>query len=1338
MRTKICLFSLIFFLSYSVIHAQPDENYIHKLTGDVNLDWLKSVGNSLSNQTISWSSKSVQGFNNTSSLARKQAILQHPWFFYPVDSKQNSFKPTEIKFPHHFEKVRSYKAGWYFTKYTLDEFSKKRLVLMLNRVDLFSMVYLNGNRIGYHFGSYTPFEFDITNASVAGDNVLAIFVHDRSAAVDGDKAYNQLGPEWLKSSYSQGRANDILKGGMDDAPILELRENISLKDVFIKTSTRTGEMQIEYELAFKNNKATPSTLSFEVMKWPNGERVNLQIPDVAIDEVVEGSYLCNVNWPNPDLWSPENPNLYILRTTIKNGKSTDVVETRFGFREFWNEGKTFMLNGIPIKLRGESTFRPIITGEGGYKKTFELYKQLFGSNACRIHATMPHGDMVLAADEAGILLIDQSAIWSVNVMFYKNGGEWFLKNTEKEFEEWVKRDRNSPSVVIWDVENEMLRYNYEMHLPWVSKLPGFIKKYDTTRPFNFSGAGWFSNQQDMVSLHMQEHYTRIMKDWNQKGTCPLLMGEFWVGGRMEQRIPTSLEFTSAKERYVEEAKIYEEKLLEMRYLQLSGVMPFRISLLGFYRGEDATNPNLLTRTNDVIQKIQHGMQPVTVFFWPRRNYTSASKTFKRELVICNDSETEKIFDISWGWENQADKVKSLTLQPAEQRKITIEDTAPLKDQKLIATLQNNGKIISTDTLLIHPIVLPASIISKKIKVYQDEGLVKILSSKGFSAQLTTSIPKAGDKVIFIIPEHANNRVLNSQKIEILDFLRNGGTVLCLKQDQAPSWFPLKFEFWSANQTSPHTYARMGWQGLHKNLFYSKIAPLLAPTHPIFNGINGSNLHLWDNYDGRVSDDVFVRPANVNKFQQGNWRPLAAGTRREHVSIVELFYGEGTLLSCQLNIMDNIDNIQASSLFVNMLSYLSDKPAAIFNNKVAVRGSLNPMDLSILTGAAEATFRNAQFKKNDLMLAFNGSDITEIKEWAVKGGKVLVLSDSLSQAFEGVKMSHGKNKRYLATKIADHTLLQGVSSANFLQSDQQFISSYFTAIPSNAKVLLQGFDGASFWRLEEVGPVMISIPFGKGEIILSALNIEKQTSVSAQELLSLILTNQGVPIPFANTTNFDEVIIKKTVPITIDGILNEWLEDMEDKNVTQYIHAQPVFLTSENIIKGPPEFDLNLSAINYFLWNEKALYIAGVVFGEELTYETGISYGSEKIYNQEFKLNDDVISISVKNKMANVLVNGVPISNEWIGVAQINSNEMTDATNLHFNYILASGKIASVQNLIGETFELMIPWQLLKHKSTDESVRSIVSLESKETKIQVPLAEDSSLKSNWLKMKYKKN
>ena len=372
-----------------------------------------------------------------------------------------------------------------------------------------------------------------------GVNVIALFVHDQSASIDGNKVYNQIGHTRLPSVYNKYGTKDF-PGGILEIPIFEIREKVNLKDVFVKTSIRRGEMEIECEFSAYSELLENPKFSAEVFKWPSGEKVDLTIPGIELPKTSPGIKVFKVKWENPELWSPDHPNLYVLRTTLQNGMNTDVLETRFGFREFWIEGKSFMLNGKPIRLRGESYYHVIKNDRDFHREVFKMHKRLFGSNACRLHAFMPPGEVVEGADEAGILLDNQSAIWSENASYYKNGGEWFLKNTEIEFEEWARRDRNSPSVVIWDTENEMLRVSYD-HLPWVEKLPAFIQKLDKTRPFNNSGQGWFSSEQDMVLLHMQEHYTKIVSDWNERGTKPLINGEFWVGGRAEQRLPNSPE-----------------------------------------------------------------------------------------------------------------------------------------------------------------------------------------------------------------------------------------------------------------------------------------------------------------------------------------------------------------------------------------------------------------------------------------------------------------------------------------------------------------------------------------------------------------------------------------------------------------------------------------------------------------------------------------------------------------------------------------------------------------------------------------------------------------------------
>jgi hypothetical protein len=186
-------------------------------------------------------------------------------------------------------------------------------------------------------------------------------------------------------------------------------------------------------------------------------------------------------------------------------------------------------------------------------------------------------------------------------------------------------------------------------------------------------------------------------------------------------------------------------------------------------------------------------------------------------------------------------------------------------------------------------------------------------------------------------------------------------------------------------------------------------------------------------------------------------------------------------------------------------------------------------------------------------------------------------------------------------------------------------------------------------------------------------------------------------------------------------------------VTTFIHAEPVYLTSESRVEGPPEFDLNLSAINYFMWNENALYIAGVVFSEEKTFESGVHLGSQKEYQQDLLLNNDVISVNFDSNGISGSVNGTFDESIKLKMGQIDSRDMTDAALLQFSYILKSGKIATMEGLIGECFEMAIPWDLLHSSSADGEWKSLVSVESKGSKLQVPLSATLNSRENWLKM-----
>jgi hypothetical protein len=213
---------------------------------------------------------------------------------------------------------------------------------------------------------------------------------------------------------------------------------------------------------------------------------------------------------------------------------------------------------------------------------------------------------------------------------------------------------------------------------------------------------------------------------------------------------------------------------------------------------------------------------------------------------------------------------------------------------------------------------------------------------------------------------------------------------------------------------------MGWSGLNKDLRYAKYATILAASHPVFAGIKDPYLHLWNEFDGRVADDAFERPSSVGKYEQGNWTPLAASAKNTQISLAEIFYGKGKLLACQLHIIDDLKNAQAKCLFDNMLNYLSNSNAEQLNTTVAIEGNLNADDISKLTGVS------TQFLSGDngteCLLAFEGTDLKTLKDWAAKGGTVLVFSDKVSANFDGITTTFKQGEQYVASKVNDHPLL----------------------------------------------------------------------------------------------------------------------------------------------------------------------------------------------------------------------------------------------------------------------------------------------------------------------------
>jgi len=275
-------------------------------------------------------------------------------------------------------------------------------------------------------------------------------------------------------------------------------------------------------------------------KWILAENVSLKLPKskqitVAPNSVARINLLAKVD-SCLELWTPDSPTLYGLLVNLEvNGAPCDLKYERFGWRQFSIEGTRLLLNGEPIQLRGDAWhFMGVPQMTRRYVwGLFNMYKTS-NTNAVRFHA-QPYPRFYLdMADEMGICVLDETAIWG------SGGGpkadsEQYWELCDDHLQRFVLRDRNHPSVFGWSISNEVLW----MCLWGYSKFPELldrqvreinewiktVRKLDPSREW-ISGDGDYIKERSTDLPTIMGHYgdEETLEWWASKG-LPWGVGE---------------------------------------------------------------------------------------------------------------------------------------------------------------------------------------------------------------------------------------------------------------------------------------------------------------------------------------------------------------------------------------------------------------------------------------------------------------------------------------------------------------------------------------------------------------------------------------------------------------------------------------------------------------------------------------------------------------------------------------------------------------------------------------------------------------------------------------------
>ena len=382
------------------------------------------------------------------------------------------YAPDSVYYPSYPPSWIAVEMGWLKRTFRVPAgWAGRRIILHFEAVAGEAQVLVNGQPVGKHFDSFLPFDLDVTNLVKSdGDNELLVGVRKSSL-------FNILTPGYppgQQRTYPNGSNTDNLVGIWNDVYLWALPA-VRVDDVFIQPLVDKDTLVAEVTL--RNDTAQPQsvTVGGEVSPWVNlaGKDVLsspepkwkldapvLQFPGqqatvpsgatakVTLQILVGGKL---------KLWSPDTPNLYGSVITVSGGdaKVVDNKYTRFGWRQFHIVGKQFLLNGKPIQFFSDlgHPFGPFVCSR---RYVWEDYKMVqgMGGNSVRIHANVLPRLWSDVADEMGICILDESAIFGSSISLnLKEPVTW--ERFAAHVDGLVLRDRNHPSIFGWSPGNEM-------------------------------------------------------------------------------------------------------------------------------------------------------------------------------------------------------------------------------------------------------------------------------------------------------------------------------------------------------------------------------------------------------------------------------------------------------------------------------------------------------------------------------------------------------------------------------------------------------------------------------------------------------------------------------------------------------------------------------------------------------------------------------------------------------------------------------------------------------------------------------------------------------------------
>ena len=348
-------------------------------------------------------------------------------------------------------------VSWFDTKINVPaDWRNKRIVMNVASVRFRAEIFVNKKLVGYDLVNSTPFAVDVTPFILPGqENVIAFRITDPNGNFNWKDSQVYTWGEY-RTNPSHGF------GGITGKVELVATDKLYIGDVFIKNQPDPHSIEVEVTACNETKNPMKAQKMLLTVKEHKGEKV-LYRKEYPVENLVvgENKQTFHIHLPAAKLWSTDSPHLYDLSVSV----GTDNYTQRFGFRWFEvkdiHGDKQFFLNGKRIVLRTAISwsFWPdngITPSDELARRQVESAKKL-GLNMLNFHRTIGHSNVLDYADELGLLYFEEPGGNQYPISHFNDNNKqskfYFAYRNEK-LARMIKRDRNHPSLVIYNLHNE--------------------------------------------------------------------------------------------------------------------------------------------------------------------------------------------------------------------------------------------------------------------------------------------------------------------------------------------------------------------------------------------------------------------------------------------------------------------------------------------------------------------------------------------------------------------------------------------------------------------------------------------------------------------------------------------------------------------------------------------------------------------------------------------------------------------------------------------------------------------------------------------------------------------